>query len=210
MRQRGPICGCLTSSGSRRSTHLVMSRSSSMTNQVAEWSVVPASTVSMSARMVTCYSMRMAATRSTSRISVPPVLLKRYDCSMRTRLACSRSSMVFAPYETQDGWNSLPNNDIGKPRATLDPSLFQRWVFTYRHGQYHKRKKRSSALFSFVVLPAGIEPTLHPPQGCVLSIERRELFGFRTPRTHRSGGEVYPKYTTCRYIPSRAARCSTK
>ena len=29
-------------------------------------------------------------------------------------------------------------------------------------------------LKNFVVLSAGIEPTLHPPQGCVLSVERRE------------------------------------
>ena len=33
---------------------------------------------------------------------------------------------------------------------------------------------KSKVLF-FSLLPVGIEPTLHPPQGCVLSIERREL-----------------------------------
>ncbi len=36
------------------------------------------------------------------------------------------------------------------------------------------KEKTALAVFSFAVLPVGIEPTLQLPQSCVLSIERRK------------------------------------
>jgi hypothetical protein len=60
------------------------------------------------------------------------------------------------------------------PSPTLENSGTPPTDRTSLSGQYYAEKPAAGLVFTDSVLSAGIEPTLHPPQGCVLSVERRE------------------------------------
>ena len=84
---------------------------------------------------------------------------------LRQRRRCGLSSLIL-----WSGVQVAPSHDLPH-----DPTSRSRKLAGHRSGQHKTTKPAAGQVFVRFVLPVGIEPTSYPPQGYILSIERREL-----------------------------------